>query len=335
MHLLSLHLCCRSHKPTHARARLFSGHSCPPKVQKALEDVPGVMSATVDYSTTSATVEGAAPVEDLVGALQEAGYQASVSQATTAPASTSSPSKRKPQSAKAAAKAPHGSKRQTRKKGKPASGSTTDAAPVAKATYSVSGMSCASCVANIEGTISAMPGIASVRVALLAERADVQHDPAIITAEAIGTSMQCQHTRTPSAHPLLLLLPLDLPGKAITARGYPAELLSTSTAGGKGGAGTSMDEVRLSVTGMSCASCVAKIENHLMELPGVESASVALTTNEARISFNGDKTGVRTILAVVNDLGYHAEVQQEGNDVERMQQQQAKAVSVGCGTNLH
>lgn len=96
-----------------------------------------------------------------------------------------------------------------------------------------------------------------------------------------------------------------------------------------------MDEVRLSVTGMSCASCVAKIENHLMELPGVESASVALTTNEARISFNGDKTGVRTILAVVNDLGYHAEVQQEGNDVERMQQQQAKAVNVGCGTNLH
>ncbi|MFB6093408.1 MAG: heavy-metal-associated domain-containing protein [Halanaeroarchaeum sp.] len=50
---------------------------CEQTVTEALEGVDGVESATADESADRAVVEGDAPVDELVAAVEDAGYEAS------------------------------------------------------------------------------------------------------------------------------------------------------------------------------------------------------------------------------------------------------------------
>lgn len=52
------------------------GH-CEQTVEDALSDVEGVESATADREAAAATVEGDADAEELVAAVEDAGYDAS------------------------------------------------------------------------------------------------------------------------------------------------------------------------------------------------------------------------------------------------------------------
>ncbi|NYT36721.1 copper-translocating P-type ATPase [Allopusillimonas soli] len=63
----------------------------------------------------------------------------------------------------------------------------------------------------------------------------------------------------------------------------------------------------LSVTGMSCASCVGRVERALAAVPGVTSASVNLATEMARVRA-ADATSVADLLAAVKKAGYEADV---------------------------
>ena len=57
--------------------------------------------------------------------------------------------------------------------------------------------------------------------------------------------------------------------------GYKAEIKQEATA----------DKVQSDITGMTCASCVATIENYVSSIDGVDSISVNLTTEKAAINF--------------------------------------------------
>ena len=134
-----------------------------------------------------------------------------------------------------------------------------------KGVFSVSGMSCASCVAKVEAHVGALRGVGAVRVALLAERADVQFDPSRTDEVAIAA--------------------------AITDLGYDTRHLRTE----RGHAAKGFDEVKLSVIGMSCSSCVGKVERVLAAIPGVHRAVVSLATNMATVSYEDEKTGPRQV----------------------------------------
>ena len=78
--------------------------------------------------------------------------------------------------------------------------------------------------------------------------------------------------------------------------------------------------IRLSIGGMSCAGCVAAVENILRNTPGVEQASVNFAEHTAQIE--GDVETVQLIKAVI-DGGYDAaELRSLGEEqVEREQQE--------------
>src|SRR4051794_14997572 len=63
-------------------------------------------------------------------------------------------------------------------------------------------------------------------------------------------------------------------------------------------------EATLAVEGMTCASCVARIERGLKKLPGVVDASVNLATEKATVQYAPAKVGVNDILHKIDDLGY-------------------------------
>ena len=62
--------------------------ACVARVEKALQSVPGVTAAAVNLATKSARVEGIAPAENLITAVDDIGYGASLITETTGASET-------------------------------------------------------------------------------------------------------------------------------------------------------------------------------------------------------------------------------------------------------
>ncbi len=87
--------------------------------------------------------------------------------------------------------------------------------------------------------------------------------------------------------------------------------------------------IDLSIDGMTCASCVRRVEQALAAVPGVAQAQVNLATERARISL-GAPVALENLLAAVQKRGYTAHVfktashtQDAGQDVRKAKEEQA------------
>src|SRR6187431_3260696 len=63
-------------------------------------------------------------------------------------------------------------------------------------------------------------------------------------------------------------------------------------------------QLHLSVTGMTCASCVGRVEKALKKTPGVLDASVNLATEQAAISYDPSQVAAGQLRAAVEKAGY-------------------------------
>jgi len=153
---------------------------------------------------------------------------------------------------------------------------------VEKVKLEISGMSCASCVRTIETSISSLEGVVKASVNLMTEEAEVIFDP--------------QNTDIPSVI------------KKVEDVGYSAKELTTQKQG----------EVDFNIDGMSCASCVAKIEKGIKKLDGIHYVSVNLTTEKAHIKFDSEKVKIRSIIEAIEGVGYSASISTDDVDTERL-----------------
>jgi len=62
----------------------------------------------------------------------------------------------------------------------------------------------------------------------------------------------------------------------------------------------------LGITGMTCASCVNRVERALRQVPGVGEVSVNLATEQAHVNAVAG-TSVQALIATVRDAGYQAQ----------------------------
>ncbi|XP_006879581.1 PREDICTED: copper-transporting ATPase 2 [Elephantulus edwardii] len=136
----------------------------------------------------------------------------------------------------------------------------------------IGGMTCASCVSNIERNLQKAPGILSVLVALMAGKAEVKYNPEIIQ-------------------------PLEI-AQLIENMGFEAAVMEDYTG--------SDGNIELIITGMTCASCVHNIESRLTRTHGITYASVALATSKAHVKFDPEIIGPRDIVKIIEEIGFHA-----------------------------
>uniref|UniRef100_A0A665W3H1 P-type Cu(+) transporter n=1 Tax=Echeneis naucrates TaxID=173247 RepID=A0A665W3H1_ECHNA len=136
----------------------------------------------------------------------------------------------------------------------------------------IGGMTCASCVANIERNLKNEPGIYSVLVALMASKAEVRYNAEIIDPVKIT--------------------------ECVKELGFTASVMENYEG--------SDGNLELVVRGMTCASCVHKIESSLMREKGIIYASVALATNKAHIKYDSEIIGPRDIIKLIENLGFEA-----------------------------
>ncbi|HEX2519037.1 MAG TPA: heavy metal translocating P-type ATPase, partial [Castellaniella sp.] len=64
----------------------------------------------------------------------------------------------------------------------------------------------------------------------------------------------------------------------------------------------------LDVEGMTCASCVRRVETALAKVPGVTQASVNLATRSAHITLTADGTDTQALIEAVRKRGYEAQI---------------------------
>lgn len=73
-----------------------------------------------------------------------------------------------------------------------------------------------------------------------------------------------------------------------------------------------LKKIQLPILGMSCASCVSRVQESLSKLPGVVNATVNLATETATIQFDETKVNTSHFKQTVESVGYKlAEVQEE------------------------
>lgn len=76
----------------------------------------------------------------------------------------------------------------------------------------------------------------------------------------------------------------------------------------------------LNITGMTCASCVSRIEKALRKGEGITEASVNLATEKANVSYEPSKTDLEKIVSLIFSAGYEATIATTGeiNSGERV-----------------
>ena len=67
---------------------------------------------------------------------------------------------------------------------------------------------------------------------------------------------------------------------------------------------TKDEMLTIGVGGMTCASCVARVERALKKVPGVDAATVNLATEKATVTYDGASAGVEVLLDAIEGAGY-------------------------------
>lgn len=65
-----------------------------------------------------------------------------------------------------------------------------------------------------------------------------------------------------------------------------------------------MNEIQLSVTGMTCGGCVSSVQRVLTALPGVQSAEVSLTAGQAHVAYDPTRIDRAALVQAIVDAGF-------------------------------
>nr|XP_049707112.1 copper-transporting ATPase 1 isoform X2 [Helicoverpa armigera]XP_049707113.1 copper-transporting ATPase 1 isoform X2 [Helicoverpa armigera] len=249
--------------------------SCVNTIEEALRALPSVSQATVNLSEGTAVVVGARSstlARTLADAVYALGFSVSVRAVDGELCADSATQTKSEEGSGDGIKPPSPVKSRTQTNG---AASPIPESELSRCTLEVRGMTCASCVAAIEKHCTKLYGVESILVALLAAKAEVRYAPSKISAADI-------------AH-------------CITELGFPASVISDCD-------GSGQRDLHVAIKGMTCASCVNKIEKSVLKLTGVVSCTVALTTSKGKIKYNAEQIGPRTICEAINNLGFEASV---------------------------
>lgn len=197
-------------------------------------------------------------------------------------------------------------------------------------TVQIEGMTCASCVARVEKALKKIEGVVSAHVNLSTEKASISADHVIPCAEIIQKieragfkvvqqkfeldieGMSCASC-TARIEKALKKIPevLEANVNLSTEKAYVTAVSSLQQqvlvkAIQKAGFDVKADQLELNIEGMTCASCVARVEKALNKVEGVTAASVNLATETAQVS--GSNLNIANLIQAVKKAGYEAQL---------------------------
>jgi Cu+-exporting ATPase len=137
---------------------------------------------------------------------------------------------------------------------------------MADKTFTIEGMTCASCAQTVENTAKNLKGVENAVVNLATEKLSVQYEDGVLAE----TDIQ----------------------KAVADAGYQAL--------------SNLVQKTLTVEGMTCASCAQTVEKSVQNLSGMQQASVNLATEKLTVEYDPTTLNYSGITKAVADAGYEA-----------------------------
>ena len=169
------------------------------------------------------------------------------------------------------------------------------------------GLTCGHCVKRVKESLEQRPDVESADVTV--DRAQVissaSAEALIDTIKQAGYGAELSH---PKANPL-------------TESSIPSEALTADTSELPAADGLD-DSQQLLINGMSCASCVSRVQNALQAVPGVSQARVNLAERTALVMGSASAS---ELVQAVEKAGYGAEAIED--DIERRERQQENAIA--------
>ncbi|MCK7211733.1 copper-exporting P-type ATPase CopA [Enterobacter bugandensis] len=169
------------------------------------------------------------------------------------------------------------------------------------------GLSCGHCVKRVKESLEQRPDVESAEVTIdhAAVTGSASADALIDTIKQAGYGAELSH---PKANPLA---ESSSPSEALTAA--TPELPAADDID---------DSQQLLINGMSCASCVSRVQNALHAVPGVAQARVNLAERTALVM---GSASAADLVQAVEKAGYGAEAIED--DAERRERQQETAIA--------
>lgn len=149
----------------------------------------------------------------------------------------------------------------------------------------INGMTCQSCVRNIESNIRTKPGIVSIKVNLSEKASYIEYDANITDPYQIAND-------------------IDDMGFECTYEVQDADPIAAKIINGQ----KSVASARIHINGMTCQSCVRNIEGHIGTKPGIEAIKVSLEQNMAFVDYHEDVVNASNIADMIDDMGFEAKV---------------------------
>ncbi|MDX2480034.1 MAG: heavy metal translocating P-type ATPase [Desulfuromusa sp.] len=148
-------------------------------------------------------------------------------------------------------------------------------------------MKCQKCVAKVTGIIEAFPGVTKVLVSLE-------------SAEATITPVSGSH------------IPVKLISTALLEAGFDSNPIIDVVVEHKDPSDNvifphqQLEQLRFSISGMSCSACAASIEKRLSGLPGINEVNVNLVGDFAQVSFDANRVTEQDVFLEVEKAGFKA-----------------------------
>ncbi|KAI9688318.1 MAG: hypothetical protein M1820_010263 [Bogoriella megaspora] len=159
-------------------------------------------------------------------------------------------------------------------------------------TVQVGGMTCGACTSAVEGGFKDVPGVKSFSISLLSERAVLEHDSSILSAERIAEIIE----------------DTGFDAEVLETKSLAATPASSSRKRKRGGKKENVATTTVSVEGMTCGACTSAIESGFLNLDGLVHFNVSLLAERAVIVHNPEKLPAAQIVEIIEDRGFDAKI---------------------------
>lgn len=159
-------------------------------------------------------------------------------------------------------------------------------------TLAVEGMTCGACTSAVESGFKDVAGVKTMSISLLSERAVVEHDPSILSSEAIA--------------------------EIIEDRGFSATVLNSqpsSTSRTQTSSGQKLKDIQgnfvtttVAVGGMTCGACTSAVEEGFKDIAGLRQFNISLLAERAVVIHDPKVLSSDQILEIIEDRGFDAKI---------------------------
>uniref|UniRef100_A0A915KT82 HMA domain-containing protein n=1 Tax=Romanomermis culicivorax TaxID=13658 RepID=A0A915KT82_ROMCU len=139
-----------------------------------------------------------------------------------------------------------------------------------RCTILIQGMTCGSCVANIQNGMKKVDGVHDIIISLLAGKADVFYDAAQILPSQIASRIE--------------------------EMGFDAQLIDNPQ--------PDVGRLEVLISGMTCASCEAKLEAQVRKIPGILTCNVSHLLAKGSFTYDRFSCGPRKIISAIEIMGF-------------------------------